>query len=84
MEIFFRTAESLRAVILFVSFEVEMFALVTGNELPVLSGAALCTDLALTDPEDQWVLRRFSCWCNLLEARRMLSSRPVERSLLQK
>lgn len=46
MEISFRTAESLRVVILFVSFEVQMFDLVTGNGLPVLSGAAVCTDLA--------------------------------------
>lgn len=47
MEMFFRTAESLRVVILFVSFEVEMFALVTGSGQPVLSGAAVCTDLTL-------------------------------------
>lgn len=44
----FRTDESLRTVILFVSFEGQMFALVIRDERPVLSwAAAICTDLAL-------------------------------------
>ena len=49
-----RTDESLTVVILFVSFGVQMFAIVISNELPVLSRAAVCTDLDffLTDPED--------------------------------
>lgn len=49
----FRTDESL-TVILFVSFDVQMFAIVTGNVLPALSRAAVCTHLDfffLSDPE---------------------------------